>query len=206
MFTFVEVAETVESQFFDSAMNDIDWANHVAACRRHIDPGMDMDAFADVTNEMLNALNASRTQLFVRDSSQRCQLAGLFLPSHGAPAYVGVRGFVGRRADGDFVIGVLDWHLAAAAGVKMGDRIASVEGLPFYPIRSFETRVGPSTRLLVKRNVGRMMSLDVTPSCSTDAQCFKTPCAQLFNGSNITKPRLVTSMHGHTPINTTMIS
>lgn len=174
--TFDEIVDTVESQFFDPAMNGIDWESHVAAHRARFEPGMSQAAFADVVNRMLSALDASHTQLYVQDSPLWYQLAGIFLPSYGAlrddlepyltagaPIYTGIGVFVETRREGEFVIGVLEGHPAADAGVLLGDRIVSVDGRPFHFIKSFEGRAGQSSQLLVERSSGDLLSLEVTP-------------------------------------------
>lgn len=184
--TFDEIAEIVESQFFDPSMNGLDWDNHIAAYRSGVQPDMSKDAFANLANEMLSALEASHTQLYVRDSPLWYQLAGVFLPRYdalrdaldpylidGAPIYTGIGVLLETRAEGDFVIGVLDGHPAEAAGVLLGDRIVTVDDQPFHPIRSFEGRAGQPTRLVVERHPGDLRLIEVVPALLNASTMFE---------------------------------
>ncbi len=185
--TFDEIAATVSDQFFDPSMNGTDWADHVATYRDRVVPDMDVELFAETINEMLAVLEASHTRLYVRDSPLWYQLAGLFLPGYaaladdlgpyltdGAPIYAGIGVSVETRPEGDFVVGVLDGHPADEAGVVLGDRIVSVDGRSFDPIRSFEGRAGQTNTLHIERRPSVLMSLEVTPVLLDGGTMFET--------------------------------
>lgn len=173
---FDEIANKVQTQFFDPAMNGLDWERHVSRYRSRILSEMTPSAFSKDVNEMLAALGASHTQLYVQDSPQWYQLAGVFLPGNkdlegelapfltdGAPIYTGIGINVETRGTGIFVVGVLDGHPAQVAGVLTGDRIISVDDRPYHPIRSFEGRAGKASELVIERRSGELKSITVTP-------------------------------------------
>ena len=173
---FDEATTMVEEQFFDPDMNGLDWPAVTAAHRARITPDMDREAFAAEVNSLLGRLEASHTSLLTRDTPDWYQLAGVFLPLHpplgealepflpnGAPVYAGIGVMLDARAEGHFVTGVLGGFPARSAGVLVGDRIVSVDGQAFHPIRSFAGREGRETRVTVERRPGEMVELTVTP-------------------------------------------
>lgn len=173
---FDEAASKVEEQFFEPAMNGLDWAAVSAEHRARITPDMDREAFAAEVNAMLKRLETSHTRLITQDSPDWYQLSGVFLPGNasltedmapflteGAPLYAGIGVMLRTRPEGHFVAGVLSGHPASNAGVLKGDRMVSVEGEPFHPIRSFEGRQDQETRITVERSPGETLDLTVTP-------------------------------------------
>ncbi|MFU8832755.1 MAG: S41 family peptidase [Wenzhouxiangella sp.] len=183
---FDEAAELVESQFYDPAMNGLDWQAVTAEHRARIRPDMSREEFAAGVNDMLDRLGASHTALFTRDSPDWYQLAGIFVDGYaplrdsldkhlanGAPVYSGIGFMLEAGQDGHFVTGVLDGFPADTAGVRVGDRLVSVEDAPFHPIRSFSGRDGLVTRLTVERRSGELMDLTVIPALLDGRMMFQ---------------------------------
>lgn len=173
---FDEVAAMVEEQFFDPAMNGLDWGAVTTEHRSRVTPDMDREAFAAEVNAMLGRLETSHTRLITQDSPDWYQLSGVFLPGNvplaeemapflteRTPLYSGIGVMLETRPEGQFVTGVLDGHPASEAGILVGDRLVSVEGEPFHPIRSFAGREGQETRISVERRPGQTLDLTATP-------------------------------------------
>lgn len=174
---FDEVASLVKINFFDPAMNGLDWEAVTAEHRARIAPAMKREAFAAEVNAMLARLRTSHTQLITQDHPAWYQLAGVFLPgnaplaakmapylSEGAPVYAGIGVMLENRSQGQFVTGVLDGYPASKAGILVGDRLVSVAGDPFHPIRSFRSRSGQAVRISVERRPGQIRELTLTPA------------------------------------------
>ena len=173
---FEEVVTLAEEQYFDSRMNGLNWGAVTAEHRARIAPNMDREAFAAEVNAMLERLETSHTRLITQDSPAWYQLSGVFLPGNaslanemapflvdGAPLYAGIGVMLEGRPEGQFVTGVLDGHPAQNAGIRVGDRMVTVAGEPFHPIRSFEGRERRATEIAVERRPGEMLDLTVRP-------------------------------------------
>ncbi len=183
---FDEVTATVEAQFFDPALNGLDWKAVAAEHRARITADMDREAFAADVNALLGRLEASHTMFLTKDSPKWYQLSGIFLQggaeiaekmapylSDGVPLYAGIGVFTEDRPEGWFVTGVFDGHPADKAGILLGDRIVSVEGEPYHPIRSFAGRQGTQVRLSVERRPGEVLDLVVTPAMLNGITLFR---------------------------------
>ncbi len=184
---FDEAARIVEEQFFDKDMNGVDWRAAVTEHRARFAPDMDRAAFAAEVNALLARLETSHTRFFTPEQPAWYQLAGVFLPGNaalaadlaphltdGVPVYAGVGVMVEERENGVFVTGVLQGHPAEGAGLLVGDRLVSVEGAPFHPIRSWKGRVGKKTSLIVERAPNERLDLTVTPALLNGVTMFET--------------------------------
>ena len=174
---FDEAVAIVEEQFFDPGMNGIDWVTAVAEHRARVTNDMHRAAFGDEMNALLGRLETSHTQLYTQDDPSWYQLAGVFWEGandvaatlapqldDGRPRYVGIGIMTDERPEGWFVTGVLQGSPAEAASILVGDRIVSIEGAPFHPIRSFADRAGIETGLAVERRPGETLDLTVVPA------------------------------------------
>ena len=173
---FDETAALVEERFFDPDMNGLDWDTETATVRQRLTPFMNREDLATEINGLLNKLGASHTRFFTQDDPQWYQLVGVFVDgwaplaealapylSNGAPVYTGIGVMLEKHEQGHFVSGVLDGFPAAGAGLLVGDRIVSVEEVPFHPIRSFAGMSGREVRLNVERRPGEMVDVVVVP-------------------------------------------
>lgn len=173
---FDEVADLVERRFFDPGLNGLDWTAVASQHRARVTADMDREAFAAEVNAMLARLETSHTRFVTKDSPVWHQLVGIFasrsgplaraLAPHmtgGAPLYDGIGILTETRPDGTFVTGVLEGHPAHEAGMLKGDRLVTVEGVAFHPIRSFEGRSGQQVSVTVERRPGETVTLSVTP-------------------------------------------
>ncbi|MEM9304970.1 MAG: S41 family peptidase [Pseudomonadota bacterium] len=184
---FDEATAIVEAQFFDPAMNGLDWPAVTASYRQRLEADMDREAFAALFNELLAELEASHTRLYTRDEPAWYQLAGVFVDGYaplakalapwlvdGAPVYHGIGVQLERRAQGWFVTGVLNGFPASEAGVLLGDRLVSADGARFHPIRSFAGRAGEGVALTVERRPGETQTVTVTPAALDGRTMFET--------------------------------
>lgn len=186
LMVFDEIATVVEEQFFDSQMNGLDWDALTGEHRARITPQMGRENFAHEVNAMLDQLKTSHTQLVTQDSPAWYQLAGIFLPGNavmeeqlspyltdGVPVYAGIGIMLEERPEGQFIIGVVDGHPAAEAGLLVGDRVLSVEGEPFHPLHSFAGRAGQPTATTIERSPGERRTFSVIPALLDGVTMFE---------------------------------
>ena len=115
---------------------------------------------------MLSELKTSHTGLFTPDDYDYyaildvvgggADVAGLLSTRFwgSGPYYPGIGAFT-REVDGcHFVDGILEGSPAERAGLKYGDEILSVDGLPYSPIAVFRGKVGTTAELAIRRTAG----------------------------------------------------
>lgn len=157
-----EVVAQVREKFYD-AKKGAEWA------RRHQGYGAaaktDED-FERLTREALADLKASHTAYYPRESVGFVALSSIFRQflKLKEVEYVSMGVDVAERPEGLFVSHVFPGGPADAAGVKRGDRILSVEGKPFHPVRSLKDRAAKPTQVTLERAKGaRPLTVTVTP-------------------------------------------
>lgn len=158
---FEEITRTVRDEFFDPALNGVDWDALCARTQPLAERSRTRADFARVINGLLGELRTSHTEYLTPDDPRFYDLADIFwaalagerrdrLFPRGPPQVAGI-GILTEELGGEaFVRGVLEGSPAAAAGLARGDRILAVEGAPFHPVHSFLARAGRPTRLLVQ--------------------------------------------------------
>jgi carboxyl-terminal processing protease len=152
---FESVWRLVAERFFDPALRGVDWD---AARDRYQAPAAaaaDERGFASVVNEMLAELGSSHTRYYTDRDPEYYFLRGVFreglrqpIPDWDDPGFVAV-----RTSEGLFVRDVLDGGPAAAAGVRVGDRVVE-RGAAFDPVETFEGRSGRPVPLLLRSEPG----------------------------------------------------
>ncbi|MBI3929096.1 MAG: PDZ domain-containing protein [Armatimonadetes bacterium] len=151
--TFDEVWDVVKEHFFDPTLRGIDWND----IRRRYRPAVLADSdFGAAVNRMLAELRSSHTRFLTPDEPAYYELASIFrLEIEGRPAaYEGILATT-RDLDGEtFVEAVLEGGPAHEAGLLPGDRIVSVDGSPYHPIRSFRGRAGRRLKVRLQRTPG----------------------------------------------------
>ena len=160
---FREIHELVAKDFVDPKLGGLDW-NAVAIDfgKRAANAG-DRDEFADIVNEMLARLNTSHTYLYTSREPAYFQLLSIFRtplagqiqaahPDNIELKYPGIGIFTLDVNGAVFISGVLEGAPAHRAGLRLGDRIISVNGELFHPIGSFENRIGADTPMQVQRH------------------------------------------------------
>jgi carboxyl-terminal processing protease len=180
------VVETIQARFFDEArLQQLDWRARAQAYRPSIlSAATAQDAVRQI-NMLLSELKASHTRLFTPDEYDYYALLDLVgrngvitaVPGTSAdlwsrrfwgsgPYYPGTGAFT-REIDGrHFVDGILEGSPAERAGVKYGDEILSVDGLPYSPIAAFRGKIGATADLAIRRNSNtdsRHLAVPVVP-------------------------------------------
>lgn len=189
---FEQVWQTVSDSFFDPNFNGVDWTALRQKYQPQVAQARTRPELAQVINQMLAELRTSHTRLFIPEEPAYYQILGIFWPRNsdlqrqlqatlpsGKPEYSGIGIFTETRPDGSFVSAILDDSPAAAAGLKVGDRLVSVEGQPFQPIQSFAGKVGQPVRITVQRFPNAASQQPVTPTITLSV----TP--RLYDGTTM---------------------
>lgn len=179
------VWQTVHENFYDPKLNGVNWPGMKAKYQPRAARAPSREERTAVINEMLSELRTSHTQVYTPDTPEYFQLLGLFLPMNdwlrektakvlvdGKALYPGIGVFTSRINGQHFVRGVLQGLPAHKGGVLLGDRIVSVDGAPFHPIRSFEGKAGKAVTLAVERSAGVFKNLSITPAMLDGSTVF----------------------------------
>jgi carboxyl-terminal processing protease len=157
-----ELVSHVRERFYD-AKKAAEWAarhqGYGAKARTEED-------FARLTHEALAELQASHTAYYPRESLGHVGLSSIFRWALKLKEveYVSMGVDVAERPEGLFVRHVFAGSPAEKAGLLRGDRLVSVEGKPFHPVRSLRDRAGKPTQVMVERAKGAPpLTLKVTP-------------------------------------------
>jgi carboxyl-terminal processing protease len=158
---FREICETVRNHFFDPNLNGVDWDTARERYATKAAATQTPDQFAAVVNEMLSELHSSHTHYYTSQSPEYFQLCGIFWSalesklkpflSNSRPDYDGIEISTVSRDAKVFVADVLSGSPAAAAGIRIGDEIISVDRAPFHPIGSFAGKAGQAVAVEIKR-------------------------------------------------------
>jgi carboxyl-terminal processing protease len=157
-----ELVAQVRERFYD-AKKAAEWA------ARHKGYGAKAkteEDFERLTHEALVELQASHTAYYPRESLGHVGLSSIFrwVLKLKEIEYVSMGVDVTERPEGLFVRHVFAGGPAQKAGLLRGDRLVSVEGKPFHPVRSLKDRAGKPTQVMVERaRGGRPLTLMVTP-------------------------------------------
>jgi carboxyl-terminal processing protease len=157
-----ELVAQVRERFYD-AKKAAEWA---ARHRGYGAKAKTEEDFERLTYEALAELQASHTAYYPRESLGHVGLSSIFrwVLKLKEVEYVSMGVDVAERPEGLFVRHVFAGGPAQKAGLLRGDRIVSVEGKPFHPVRSLKDRAGKPTQVMVERaRGGRPLTLMVTP-------------------------------------------
>jgi carboxyl-terminal processing protease len=153
--------EIVRQSFLD-AQKAGRWATANAG---YADGLTDSEAFRRATRERLAQLGASHTQYYTPEDVGYHELLAIFEGVLKRPAeYEGIGADLFEREGGWFVARTFPGSPAERAGLRRGDRIATADGAPFSPRRSFSGRSGKEVALGVERRRGEpLVTVRVTP-------------------------------------------
>jgi carboxyl-terminal processing protease len=156
-----EFVEIVRQNFLD-AQKAARWAT---ANTGYADGMTDPQAFHRATRERLAQLGASHTQYYTPDDVGYHELLAIFAAALKRPAeYEGIGADWVEREGGWFVARTFPGSPSERAGLRRGDRIATADGAPFSPRRSFAGRAGKAVTLGVERRRGEpLITIQATP-------------------------------------------
>lgn len=162
---FDEVWKTAQDKFYDPNMNGVNWQVVRSKYQPQVMQAQSNEEVAAVINQMLLELKTSHTRFYTADEPAYYQILGIFQPRNpdlqkqlqkffpsGKIEYSGIGIFTKDINGQPFVSGILDGSPAAQSGLKVGDRLLSVDGQPFRPIQSFAGKAGKEVSLLVQRS------------------------------------------------------
>ncbi|OAP39940.1 carboxyl-terminal protease [Sinorhizobium glycinis] len=162
---FDRAVELVIDNFYDPSALD----RFSAAVRRQVDERGALTAKSSedrvdaAVESVLASLGVSHTARFTADTIDYYELADIFrfgirsdikrlFPPDGEVRYAGI-GMVTRLEDGlRFVSDVYDGAPADRAGIRVGDEVLSVDGLPYREIASFRGKVGRTVDVRLRRH------------------------------------------------------
>src|ERR1043166_9109354 len=82
-------------------------------------------------------------------------------------------GVTGVRENGAFIVrAILDGSPAASEGIRVGDRLLTVNGRPFTTVGSFESSDADQFNLVVERPGAGKLTLKVTPATEGAQESF----------------------------------
>jgi carboxyl-terminal processing protease len=123
--TFDEAWKTTKEHFYDKKMHGKDWEALKAEYRPLAKAAKTQTELIEITNRMLGELKASHLVLMSKDAYQEHML-----PEMGSEPVPQV-GFEAIEIDGGlFVRSILEGGPAEKAGIKRGDRIVKINGVP----------------------------------------------------------------------------
>jgi carboxyl-terminal processing protease len=163
---FERVSETVGENFYDPDFNGVDWKAVREKYRSQATKAKSEREFAAIVNQMLSELKTSHTRFYTAKEPEYYQLLGIFQPRvkglqeelkqffpKGTIEYSGIGIFTKEIDNKTFISAILDRSPASEAGLKVGDRILSVDGKPFEPIDSFVGLAGQKALVSIERSM-----------------------------------------------------
>jgi carboxyl-terminal processing protease len=159
------VVDTVERRFFDEArLKELNWRTRTDALRPSVLAAVTAEDAIRQINALLSELKTSHTGLFTPNDYEYYILLDILGPDRNlnelmarrfwgsGPYYPGI-GMFTRQIDGrHFIDGILEGSPAERAGLKYGDEILSVDGLPYSPIFAFRGKIGATVALEIRRD------------------------------------------------------
>lgn len=164
---FNEICSLVDNNFYDSTFGGIDWPTLKQTYKKDALSASTSITFATLVNGMLSKLNASHTNYYTADDPVYYQLADIFsaVPLY-KPAickaftdcvikYTDI-GIITQQIETDFFVkAVLDSSPAYNAGVFKGDRIISVDDIPYKPISVFKNKANTNVTIKIQRTTNK---------------------------------------------------
>lgn len=173
---FDQIWETVRDRFYDPQFNGIDWPAIREKYRPQVQQANSAEETSRLVNQMLAELQTSHTYFYTPDNPAYYQIWAIFAPRlpelqenlkqyfpSGKIEYPGIGIFTQDRGEKTFISSLVEGGPAATAGLQVGDRILSVDGRPFHPLKSFEGQAGEAVNVQIERLPNRYQEIRVTP-------------------------------------------
>lgn len=156
---FDEIVNIVEENFYNPEQIVQDFPAIKARFRPKLATISSKESFSKIVNNMLHMLNASHTYYLTPDDYEYYQLTALFSRIPDVASLFGGKevmyptiGILTQVIENQvFVVSVLSGSVAEKAGILKGDEILSINGKPFKPIASLQSRIGLDTFIDIKR-------------------------------------------------------
>ncbi|MEK7467884.1 MAG: S41 family peptidase [Planctomycetota bacterium] len=173
--TFDEAWKTTKARFYDKKMHGMDWDALKEQYRPLAKAAKTQTELIEITNRMLGELKASHLVLLSKDAYQEHML-----PEMGSEPVPQI-GFEAIEIDGGlFVRSIFEGGPAEKAGIRRGDRIVKINGipakksglveqagsdpgLPWPPLWYLRTEGTEKVMLTVESEKGKPRSVPVTP-------------------------------------------
>lgn len=162
---FDSVVDTIARKFVNERLlTELDWQARAKAVRPAVlASATTADAVVQI-NALLSELKTSHTNLatpddysyyFTLDALQGAQetkelIAQRYWGASG-PYFPGIGAFTVKHDGRQFVDAILEGSPADVAGLKFGDEILSVDGIPFTPIDAFRGKIGEAVAVELRR-------------------------------------------------------
>jgi carboxyl-terminal processing protease len=162
---FDNVVDTINQKFVnEKSLKEVDWQVRAKAVRPSVLAAASTAEAVDRINQLLAELKTSHTDLATPDDYRyyftldallgtpetKDLIAEKFWGVSG-PYYPGIGVFATKLEGRHFIDAVLEGSPADAAGLKFGDEILSVDGLPFTPIAAFRGKMGTTVDIEIRR-------------------------------------------------------
>lgn len=175
--TMDKVDELVKKHFYDPKADKV-WQATLALMKPKILASKDLAQLGENINEALHALNASHTQFVTTNDETFYFLHTLFAqrrqPKSGPPPSIDYVGAItgGVHCPRNQVRYVLDGSPAAAAGIKQGDSIVSVNGRPYIGQLSFHNTADKQAEIVLNRPGQGPVTVSLKPLKKNEAQMY----------------------------------
>ena len=156
-----EVWTKVRGNFYDTKFNGADWFGIRAKYMDMAEKAKDTDELETIINQMLAELKTSNTRFYTKDSPDYYNLLDMSrepsivedikkLFPDGRISYTGIGVTVKVIDGGDFISSVLESGPGYKAGLNIGDRIISVDGAPYSPVKAFTGKAGMDVKIKIQ--------------------------------------------------------
>ena len=162
---FDSVVETTDQKFFDETLlKQLDWRTRAQTMRSSVLSAATAEDGIRQINALLSELRTSHTALFTLEDYEYYILLDVLGASPDSrdlvsrrfwgsgPYYPGV-GIFTRQIDGRHLVdGILEGSPADRAGLKYGDEVLSVDGMPYSAVAAFRNKIGTTVELEIRRH------------------------------------------------------
>jgi carboxyl-terminal processing protease len=160
---FELILQNIEDSSTLDLIGEETWSSLVARHKPGIESARTHRAFARAVNNLFDACGCSHFEYFTRDDFSYWHLLSAF-EMDGRESRVEHAGLFAERIGGRwFLRGIFEGSPADGSGIRVGDELLSVDGVPYRPIASFQGKAGRPVIVKVRRRPGLTCNLQITP-------------------------------------------
>lgn len=179
-----EVWEIVRDNFYDPNFRGINWQAMLGKYSPLVEKARNKEELYQIINLMLSELGTSHTELYSPSDQMYYMLLSIFKDASlegfpkdipkGQILYTEIGIFTKRTAKGIFISSILEGSPADKDGLKVGDRIISVEGKPYHPVEPFRGKAEQKVMMEIQRtqDPSSIQELIVTPREINPSEAF----------------------------------